>query len=543
MDEEVYTTEEIFERDTPLTENLFDNSDGFTLSPLTMLRRYMAKKELQKQNEEMEDEMEMDSEPMSYMNGGGIGSMMQPRQNYAIGGDIQNIINAAYPEGNLQSIINSSLNQKDYNINATKDLVENLPGGVLRDMLAPAAAATLSLPYDGIQAYQRMKPGSGLSGYKDAFMAENPFSSLKERTIGAAGPLAERLSGMNFGMSEAAASEIDVNDLTNRNNGNFLISAANALPNQTGTINSATNIMSPGVRTMEGSLIDGDDPSSRYAVQKDFPTNGIAAALGSSRSNQLEGYQDMIMNPEGFPNALQNLERFQDNRFSDLDFQPGYDFIDAPNKTNTLLDLYQNRGYNNNPYTGFIDKNIMSRGNPNESLVNKTKEEIMGVGKFGKNLALGAFGKMASLPMGIASILGNAFTRNPKSPSYQTYSPNINYSNLNTNNLNDFYDSNEESDTFGTTRFDRAKPGSFASFRTLSDYFNRNKKKAETIGQDKVKADKMAADLVTKQKADAARQAYMARAQRTADSRDSSQGNTVTGFGKSGLGRDPNDRA
>ena len=41
----------------------------------------------------------------------------------------------------------------------------------------------------------------------------------------------------------------------------------------------------------------------------------------------------------------------------------------------------------------------------------------------------------------------------------------------------------------------------------------------------------------------AARQAYMARAQRTADSRDSSQGNTVTGFGKSGLGRDPNDRA
>jgi len=124
MDEEVYTTEEIFERDTPLTENLFDNSDGFTLSPLTMLRRYMAKKELQKQNEEMEDEMEMDSEPMSYMNGGGIGSMMQPRQNYAIGGDIQNIINAAYPEGNLQSIINSSLNQKDYNINATKDLVE-----------------------------------------------------------------------------------------------------------------------------------------------------------------------------------------------------------------------------------------------------------------------------------------------------------------------------------------------------------------------------------------------------------------------------------
>ena len=95
--------------------------------------------------------MPMDSESMGYAYGGGVGSMMQPRQNYAIGGDIQSIINAAYPEGNLQSIINSSLNQKDYNINATKDLVENLPGGVLRDMLAPAAAATLSVPYDTIR--------------------------------------------------------------------------------------------------------------------------------------------------------------------------------------------------------------------------------------------------------------------------------------------------------------------------------------------------------------------------------------------------------
>jgi len=232
----------------------------------------------------------------------------------------------------------------------------------------------------------------------------------------------------------------------------------------------------------------------------------------------------MIMNPEGFPNALQNLERFQDNRFSDLDFQPGYDFIDAPNKTNTLSDLYQNRNYIDNPRTGFFDKNIMSKGNPDQSLVNKTKR---GIGA-GANIALGTLGKMANLPVGLASILGNMITRNPNAPSYQG---------------EDFYDSNEESDTFGTTRFDRAKPGSFASFRTLSDYFNRNKKKAETIGQDKVKADKMAADLVTKQKADAARQAYMARAQRTADSRDSGQGNTVTGFGKSGLGRDPNDRA
>ena len=40
-------TKEIFERDTPLSEDLLGMSDGFTLSPVTLLRRYMAKKELE----------------------------------------------------------------------------------------------------------------------------------------------------------------------------------------------------------------------------------------------------------------------------------------------------------------------------------------------------------------------------------------------------------------------------------------------------------------------------------------------------------------
>ena len=116
-----------------------------------------------------------------------------------------NIPKTLYPQGNFLNIKANAPTQKDYNIKATKDLVENLPGGALKDVLAPAAAATLSLPYDAIQAYQRMKPGSGLTGYKNAFMAENPFSSLKERTIGAAGPLAERFAHggparQNFGL-------------------------------------------------------------------------------------------------------------------------------------------------------------------------------------------------------------------------------------------------------------------------------------------------------------------------------------------------------
>ena len=45
---DVSSIEEIFERDTPLTEGIFGLSEGFTLSPLTLIRRYLAKIELEK---------------------------------------------------------------------------------------------------------------------------------------------------------------------------------------------------------------------------------------------------------------------------------------------------------------------------------------------------------------------------------------------------------------------------------------------------------------------------------------------------------------
>ena len=88
-----------------------------------------------------------------------------------------------------------------------------------------------------------------------------------------------------------------------------------------------------------------------------------------------------------------------------------------------------------------------------------------------------------SLPGLIMSGIGSLFNRDPKAPSYQQYSPQSylkennlsNIYNANPSMINDFYDSNEDSDTFGTTRFDRAVPGSFASFRTLSGYLNRDK--------------------------------------------------------------------
>jgi len=120
---------------------------------------------------------------------------------------------------------------------------------------------------------------------------------------------------------------------------------------------------------------------------------------------------------------------------------------------------------------------------------NNVKDFAINKGNMGRNL-LGSAGAMAmGLPgmvgSGLMSLLSNL--RDPNAPSYQTRSPNIDYSNLNTNNLNDFYDSNEDSETFGTTRFDRAKPGSFGSYRTLADYFNRNKTATAAITKRKAK--------------------------------------------------------
>lgn len=118
-----------------------------------------------------------------------------------------------YPQGNFLNIKDTASSPTDYNINVTKDLVENLPGGVVKDVFAPAVAASLSLPYDAIQAYQRMEPGSGLQGYSESLKRERPIASMMERTVGAAGPLAERLSNNNRTLT--------VNDLIGLNYSNL----------------------------------------------------------------------------------------------------------------------------------------------------------------------------------------------------------------------------------------------------------------------------------------------------------------------------------
>ena len=144
-----------------------------------------------------------------------------------------------FPEGNFQQIKATAPDQRTYNIEATKDLVENLPGGVLKDILAPATAGIMSPFYDAIQAATRMQPGSGVSGFVDAFRAENPLSSAFERMTGAAGPLYDRLSNFNMPNVISTAQAATANPNEPLDIENFL---GTSTPRDLGFIESAPSI-------------------------------------------------------------------------------------------------------------------------------------------------------------------------------------------------------------------------------------------------------------------------------------------------------------
>jgi hypothetical protein len=340
---DVSSIKEIFERDTPKTEDIFELSEGFTLSPITLLRRYLAKKELEKKGlanggmtnmlgtggitgnktyHQYHDQfVPIDSEGAGYANGGGVGTMMVPRQNFQKGGG-----------------------------------ADFMPLGYNEDE---------SITVEDLTVPSRVK--------------------------------------------------------------DFSITTANALDNQDGIISAAPNVMNQGVQTIEGSLINDDYPNDPIRSMVTPPGRDFSqfdkAKMGSP-ANINYGYQDLIMNPEYMPNRLQNLERFADNRFEDLDFQPGFDFKDAPNKVTNLKELYQNREYLNNPNVGIIDNIILSRGNPEKSLFNKTKNMFSNFKDGITSIDLpGKFKEGAGMVFSPLTAL--ASMRNPLNPKAANYNPNL----------------------------------------------------------------------------------------------------------------------
>ena len=107
---------------------------------------------------------------------------------------------------------------------------------------------------------------------------------------------------------------IEVEDLTVQDNdGNFMITAANALENQDGIIGATTNIMEPGVNTVEGALINDDYyPKDKIRSMVTTPERFSNTVGPVPDKAPWEGYVDLVQNPENNPNAL-NWQRTLNN--------------------------------------------------------------------------------------------------------------------------------------------------------------------------------------------------------------------------------------
>ena len=236
---------------------------------------------------------------------------------------------------------------------------------------------------------------------------------------------------------------ITVEDLTNNTDvGNFLISAANALPNQSGIINALPNIMSPGVRTIENQAMRNfEQPYDMRDVAGESlpfnidnlgnPTNDprvVSEELGMTGfgrptmadiagmdlpqgmpsqydQSAVDGYEDLIQNPLDNPNRLQNIERNIDIENEEFEEIPGFNFIDAPTSLGSRL---QNLEYFNNPRTGFIDNNILARGNPNKGIMGSSVMDFF-----------------RNLPTPGNLLMNMAAFRNPLNPRASNYNPTL----------------------------------------------------------------------------------------------------------------------
>ena len=139
---------------------------------------------------------------------------------------LETLASRAFPEGRLQDIKASAPSQFDYNVQATRDLVQNQPF----NPLAPGMALTASLPYDTIQGIQRafkgFEPQTGILDYDDipdaptfrdigkSIARENPIDSLIGRTYGAILGTGDKLTSMGRTISDAFISPAFAPELT-----------------------------------------------------------------------------------------------------------------------------------------------------------------------------------------------------------------------------------------------------------------------------------------------------------------------------------------
>ena len=371
------SVEEIFQEDSPYTEDAFESSEGFTLSPLTMIRRYLAEKELKRKKKGLanggmtnmlgtggitgnktyhqyhDQFVPMDSESMGYMNGGGIGTMMQPRQNFARGGGADYFEPLGYVEDTSLEVEDSTPNNSGFMITAA-DALPDQTGTIKAAPKIMDNAGVTTITNSGINNFERPYNMRDVAGESLPFNIENLGNPTNDKRV-----VSEELGMTGFGK--------------------------------------------PNMRQ-----VAGESNIDRFS-------NTVAPTPSTP-----EIYQDLIMNPEYMPNRLQNLER--DAFFENTDFynddgiytkQKG-EPIFAENRGNILKNLINKDtnmfGYQKKP-TGILTNVKNDIG----SLFSSAKDGIVNVGQRFKEGA----SKFPSL------IVQAANFRNPLNPKASNYNPNL----------------------------------------------------------------------------------------------------------------------
>ena len=292
----------------------------------------------------------IDSEGAGYANGGGVGTMMVPRQNFQKGGGAD-FMPLGYDENEEIVVQDNSPNNSGFMITAADNL-SNQTGVIDAAPKIMENAGVTTITNSGINSFQRPNMREVAGEYL-------PFN---------------------------------VNNLGNPTNDKRVVSEELGM----------TGFGTPNMRN-----VAGETNIDRFS-------NTVAPAPSTP-----EIYQDLIMNPEYMPNRLQNIER--NVAIDNMDFEeiPGFNFIDAPTSLKSRL---KNLEYINNPNVGIIDNMILSRGNPEKSLFNKTKNMFSnvkdGIVNVGQRFKEGA-GMIFSPLTALASM------RNPLNPKASNYNPNL----------------------------------------------------------------------------------------------------------------------
>ena len=126
----------------------------------------------------------------------------------------------------------------EYFRESTNNMIQNLSdaygrapvvGGINRALIETTASPIsgfLSPLYETYSAYDRMEPGSGFEGFREAFAKENAGTAMANRFVGAAQPLANRIQSGNFPLS--LNNVMDMGRSIKDGLGNFFFSPAGA---------------------------------------------------------------------------------------------------------------------------------------------------------------------------------------------------------------------------------------------------------------------------------------------------------------------------